>query len=264
MRQPYPAQDAGIALPAVWPSPRRGAFSLIELLVVISIIAILASMLLSGIAVVKALANKTVCQSNLRQMGLALAAYSGDNDGIAYPLIGGRQHSPWEDMGQLHLLVSGGYIDLPGCSSTTDPVSQARSIVRCPSGLAAQLCSSSDGPYDPNMRFPGRWTVTDLPQGAQKYYDSWYTWNATFEEKWYKFMLCNKLRLSQIPQRSIAIFILDGNSSLHPNYYRIAARHSGAVNILFADGRTGSGTPEALCLPGTTLLGNSAAFRWFH
>lgn len=251
-------------LPGVRHRSRQDAFSLIELLVVISIIAILASMLLSSISVVKALANKSVCQSNLRQMGLALAAYSNDNEGIAFPLIGGRQHTPWEDMGQLHLLVSGDYIDLPGCSSATDPVSQARSIVRCPSGLSSQLCTSSNGPYDPNMRFPGRWTVVDLPQGVQKYYDSWYTWNATFEEKWYKFMLCAKMRMNQIPQKSIAIFLLDGNSALHPNYYRISARHTGTVNMLFADCRTGSATPEALCLPGTTLLGNSKAFRWFH
>lgn len=63
---------------------QRG-FSLIELLVVVSIIAILASMLLPAITIVREAANRTVCLSNLRQGGMASLVYQNDQE--ALPLI---------------------------------------------------------------------------------------------------------------------------------------------------------------------------------
>lgn len=55
------------------------AFTLIELLMVVAIIAILASMLLPSLARVRTRARRMVCMSNLRQCGIANLSYAGDH-----------------------------------------------------------------------------------------------------------------------------------------------------------------------------------------
>src|ERR1043166_8423754 len=58
--------------------PITKGFTLIELLVVIAIIAILASLLLPGLAEAKERSRRAKCCSNARQLGVAINVYCGD------------------------------------------------------------------------------------------------------------------------------------------------------------------------------------------
>ena len=63
------------------PSSGRHGFTFIELLVVIAIIAVLTALLLPALATAQQAARKAACLSNLRQIGLAIQSYAGDNEG---------------------------------------------------------------------------------------------------------------------------------------------------------------------------------------
>lgn len=63
---------------------RSNAFTLIELLVVMVIIALLVSMLLSGMKYARQSTNELRCQTNLRSYGAAMQLYQNDNQGKFY------------------------------------------------------------------------------------------------------------------------------------------------------------------------------------
>ncbi len=71
---------------------KQRAFTLIELLVVIAIIALLMAILLPALNYVRKQARSSACQSNLRQLCLAMNLYALDHDDLTMPF----SHQPGE------------------------------------------------------------------------------------------------------------------------------------------------------------------------
>ena len=64
---------------------RKRAFTLVELLVVISVIAVLTAILMPVLGGARQRGKSIVCLSNLRQMAIASQGYINSNDGF-YPV----------------------------------------------------------------------------------------------------------------------------------------------------------------------------------
>ena len=76
-------------------------FTLIELMIVVAIIGILASLLLPALGRARATARRAVCVSNEKQLGIAFAMYLDDNEDY-YPIYddgsGGYSKIGWDDL----------------------------------------------------------------------------------------------------------------------------------------------------------------------
>ena len=104
---------------------RRRGFTLIELLVVIAIIAILAAILFPVFAKVRENARRISCESNMKQIGIALTQYQQDAD-EKFPcgLVGGnpptvRTNSPATGVGV-------------GWAGEIGPFMKSQQIIKCP------------------------------------------------------------------------------------------------------------------------------------
>src|SRR5436305_7121014 len=68
------------------------AFTLVELLVVIGIIALLVGILLPALSKAREAANRTKCLSNIRQIAMGFVMYTTDNKGV-FPFVGATRSS---------------------------------------------------------------------------------------------------------------------------------------------------------------------------
>jgi prepilin-type N-terminal cleavage/methylation domain-containing protein len=97
------------------------AFTLVELMVVIAIIAILAALLLPSLSRAKASAKRVDCLNNLRQIALGIHLYAGDNGDTlpAMPNVSGDTLAT-NDCGIFYKRLIRNYVGLQGPSSPQD------------------------------------------------------------------------------------------------------------------------------------------------
>ena len=107
---------------------RARAFTLIEVLVVVSIIAVLAGLLLTSLSSITKSGDDTKCVSNLRQVAMAVNAYANDNDDtLPGPLYSGQ--FPFYTAGSLSYVL----VPYLGLSKTNLQWAPENSVFVCPS-----------------------------------------------------------------------------------------------------------------------------------
>lgn len=115
-------------------------FTLVELLVVVSIIAILAAMLLPAIRLVRGAAQTAACAGNLRQIGIGILTYAEEHDGVLVPLRIKKELTPaafiaedpatqWGGCYWYHQPLLGQYLEF---ATSGSQAGTTRQVLTCP------------------------------------------------------------------------------------------------------------------------------------
>ena len=78
------SRDEHVVVPGTDALLRREGFTLLELLMVISIIALLSALLLPALSTAKEKGRRAACLSNLRQVAIATRLYMDDHEGSMF------------------------------------------------------------------------------------------------------------------------------------------------------------------------------------
>jgi len=248
---------------------RNRAFTLVELLVVIGIIALLIAMLLPVLGRAREQAKSAACLSNLRQIGQATLLYLTENNGYCVPTDYYGSSYSWPGI----LLGAG---DLRAdTSSSSSVVTTRNNVFYCPSGYTNAFTNTKGLSWtDVNLQLPQQSQVMNQP--STKYVSFWYGMNGATVSPLaptgvYKIYPVWEVppqndmgnysdwpRYSKIHNQSKMVYIFDGCSAVNTvSYFRVSPRHLNYryTNLLFFDG-------HAEMMPTTTLPGPSSVQSW--
>ncbi len=137
-------------------------FTLVELLVVIVIIGVLASMLLPSITFLKEKANRLACANNLKEIHKLCLAYAKDNDDLLPPCDSPKANGPVLLDEQMNLLIRKNY-------------TRNTKVFHCPSrNSATDLSKEFQYDYNPYITTKRllRFTQVKNPAGLRLAWDS--------------------------------------------------------------------------------------------
>jgi prepilin-type processing-associated H-X9-DG protein len=214
-----------------------------ELLVVIGIVALLSAMLMPALKSVREQSRAQLCASNLRQIGMAVHAYAGDNEGLLppYGVFGSQLPATWlADEPSLvfgcswyHGPILGQYISLANVGTLID--AKVKQVATCPSNRMVVSNGSVTASLGLNVSFFPQMIATPWPTPTLQ-------------------------KLGRPLPRTVAA--IDGMERFNPGYgtppptygvndtdpglgwsigsptsiYNWRKRHNGGANILFFDG----------------------------
>lgn len=152
---------------------RLRGFTLVELLVAVAVLTILMGLLLPSVAGIRERSRQTLCQLQLKQIGLAFQLYTMDSAGF-YPCTG----DPYLWMGRRWRWPLQRYVELAARREPTDPdnpnksAGQKRSILVCPSDeTATRIWDHTSYGYSAAFYYSpeqiNSMTLTDLYSGAR-------------------------------------------------------------------------------------------------
>lgn len=123
--------------------PDRGAFTLVELLVVITILGLLATLLMPSFSRAKQIARRGVCQTNLHNVATAMTMYLEDSA---------------DRMPVASAMPSLKLNDEPSIADVLDPYLSTADTLRCPGDLERPFWQTEGSSYAYNTNLGGRTT----------------------------------------------------------------------------------------------------------
>jgi prepilin-type processing-associated H-X9-DG protein/prepilin-type N-terminal cleavage/methylation domain-containing protein len=214
----------------------RGAFTLIELLIVVAIIAILAGLLLPALNVARGKAKSISCAGKLKQISLAEANYVNDNAETFHPAELPTPDCAVSGLSGRWIAALNVYV---GAAETSDLYAGRGSVFNCPNTVSV-AASGSQISYGLNAGYmwrginsAGEWTKV-TPFGGD-------TWVTTPPRKLAGVHYPSKLFLfADTWACDINASLAEDYQNLGWHFFRypngIAIRHSRGSNIAFADG----------------------------
>ena len=211
------------------------SFTLIELLIVIAIIAILASMLLPALGKARERGRTAACTSNLKQIGVAYAAYIVDNNDFMIPVLTSNAGSLGTPHWGMRLLSLDEFFrEIPGNSYLTS------AVFRCPSMPAPKAANFwIDTPhYGANGYLLGAWiNGRSVPEDQAMKITSMKnpSWKILIAETWRQTSGEASLNLDEGQYR----FSVSASGDTSAYRGRPAGRHDRNCGVLFADMHVG-------------------------